>query len=203
MTASPEVERLHRFFVLVGADADPGWLAPLPASLAAQCQASAQGLRLLSAALRRRYPELAVPESLALADEHRWLLESRPQLVGRARALGARALAPRLRLYVDRARALAVRHAFGEACHAAARGSAPIALHVMPWDEVDACATPAAFAAIAERIGAGLMAETLPADAAGLRRRLALRFPRADEEAPPWRPVAEDLAPVRAMLAAR
>lgn len=202
MTPSPDLERRHCFFVLVGAEADPSWLPCLPAELVVRAQASARGVRLLSRLLRHRFDELAVPDPLALADEHRWLLDARPALLARARALGARALAPRLRTYVDRERAQGVRGAFGAALYTAALAAEPIALHLMPWAQVDACGTAEDFGALAERVGAGLMLDTLPAAAPGLRRRLQLRFPRAHTQAPDWRPVAEDLAPVRAMLAA-
>jgi hypothetical protein len=202
MRPSPDLAPLYRFFVLVGAEADASWLPFLPPALVARCQGSARGARLLSAWLRRRFAELAPPERWALDEAHRWLLAPRAVLAGHARALGARALAPRLRTCVDRARAYGVRAAFGPALYAAALRVEPIALHLMPWAEVDACATPAAFAALAERVGAALMLDTLPADAAHLRRRLQLRFPCAHAQPAAWRPVAEDLGPVRAVLAA-
>lgn len=201
MNAPYDPEALYRFFVLVGADVHESWVPFLPAGLVAPCQASPLGVHMLSRLLLRRFDDLRVPDRPGIAPEHRWLLESRAALAERALAIGARALAPRLRVYVDREGVRNVREAFGEALYEEALRCEPIGLRGVPWIAVETWSEPEEIAAFAERIGVGLMLQALPEPERGLRRRLRLRFPREYTHRRSWRAAAANLSPVRAQLA--
>ncbi len=201
MYAPYDHEALYRFFVLVGADVHASWLPFLPAGLVAACQARPLGARLLSRFLLHRFQELHVPELLILAPEHRWLLAPRAALAARARAIGASALAPRLRMHAARARGESLREAFGAALYEAALRAEPVGLRGVPWRAIDAWVEPREIAAFAERVGLGLMLQALSDSERGLRRRLALRFAREYTNRGSWRAAAANLAPVRAQLA--
>jgi len=200
MYATYDPEALYRFFVLVGADVHASWVPFLPAGLVAPCQSSPLGVRLLSRLLLHRFHDLRVPDLLVLTPEHRWLLAPRAALAARARAIGARALAPRLRMDAARERGPSLREAFGEALYQEALGAEPIGLRGVPWRAIEAWAEPREIAAFAERVGVGLMLQALSDSERGLRRRLGLRFPREYTTRGSWRAAAANLAPVRAQL---
>jgi YOP proteins translocation protein K (YscK) len=177
MKPRSEVEPLYRFHRLIAAGTHESWLEFLPPVLIDRARASPLGLRLLSTLMIKRF-HLGTSEHWNIAPANRWVLQERDALLDCALRIGTLALAPLVRRCVERKRVAMLKEAFAADLFAETFAG-DLSVADLPLQHWSACSTAAEVRALAQRVGAGLMLDSLPSGDTALGQRAMLRFPKA------------------------
>ena len=154
---------------------------------------------LVLSRLLARHAELETPDELALAEQHRWTLQEGSRLLTIARRVGALSMGAVIAANIDRERVRMLKGALGDELYREAlidttlRLTQPNEIPSQAWSSHDALVE------FIECIGATLMLDTLTVDG-WIRRRVALKFPRAYSSSPPTELSPDDRQAISAWL---